>query len=142
MEPEWWWGQWVMVWREGKAELRRDWRKAIFSISWTQFREACGGFPQVFFMIPLFCRFYSIKEKRKIMLFPVSYNHLIFSVLMFYLYLFYCSIYRVRQMSVNRVCSLATTYCNYIIIILTYLIEKLLKVATFIVSTPLAPSQL
>lgn len=71
--------------------------------------EACGGFPQVFFIILLFCRFYSIKEKRKKILFSVSYNHLIFSVLMYYLYIFYCSLYRVRQMSVNRVCSLATT---------------------------------
>lgn len=71
--------------------------------------EAFGGFPQVFFIIPLLCRFYSIKEKRKTILFSVSYNYLIFSVLMYYLYLFYCFIYRVRQMSVNRICSLATT---------------------------------
>lgn len=55
-------------------------------------REACGGFPQVFLIIPLFCRFYSIKEKRKTILFSVSYNHLIFfciNVLSIYLLFFH-----------------------------------------------------
>lgn len=54
--------------------------------------KACRGFPQEFFIIPLLCRFYSIKEKRKRILFSVSYNHLIFfciNVLSIYLLLFH-----------------------------------------------------